>query len=96
MNIAEQYKPSSSTFFSLPYFLVPFDKDKIEYDKNEEIFFERNLFVTKGDSKYYTFFVHPTTEKIFREWIDGKYEFISAKNHFLWQLQPLHIVFCLL
>ena len=24
MNIAEQYKPSRSTFFSLPYFLVPF------------------------------------------------------------------------
>ena len=56
MNLKPDFLPENQNTFSLPYFLIPIDSDLILYKKNEEKFFDDNLFLSKNGKIYYPFF----------------------------------------
>lgn len=74
MNLKPDFLPENQKSFSLPYFLIPLDKDFILYKKEEKEFFDENLFSEKDGKVYYPFFVHPETVELFVSWLNGKYE----------------------
>ena len=80
MNLKPDFLPENQKTFPLPYFLIPIDKDLILHKKEEEKFFNENLFVTKKKITYYPFFVHPETVDLFVSWLNGKYEFVDREE----------------
>ena len=80
MNLKPDFLPENQNTFSLPYFLIPIDSDLILYKKNEEKFFDDNLFLSKNGKIYYPFFVHPETVDFFVSWLNGKYDFIDGDD----------------
>lgn len=80
LDISEEYKPISQRIFKLAYFLVPVREDKIRIDENYKFFFEKNIFIRSNGKIFYPFFIHPTSESIFKEWIGIKYKYVSAEN----------------
>lgn len=77
IHLPEPYMPSNQKKFPLPYFIVPASEDKIIFKSNEEDFFNENLFLEYKSRKCYRFFVHPTTKKLFLDWINKKYDFVD-------------------
>ncbi len=80
LDIPDEYKPSSQKVFKIGYFLIPLGKDKIQIDETQKEFFKKHIFLERDGVIYYPFFVHPTSEKIFTDWIADKYEFISSEK----------------
>lgn len=78
LNLPKEYLPESQCFFRLPYFIVPIDVGKNTFKIRETDFFERNLFLNHNGKKCYSFFVHPCTQSLFKEWIDGGYDFVDC------------------
>ena len=77
IHLPEPYMPSNQKKFPLPYFIVPASEDKIIFKLYEEDFFNENLFLEYKSRKCYRFFVHPTTKKLFLDWINKKYDFVD-------------------
>lgn len=78
MNLKSDFLPKNQKIFTLPYFLIPINKDLILYKESEKQFFDNNLFFLKDGKTFYPFFVHPETVEFFVSWLDGKYEFIDV------------------
>lgn len=78
MNLKSDFLPENQKIFTLPYFLIPINKDLILYKESEKQFFDNNLFFSKDGKTFYPFFVHPETVEFFVSWLDGKYEFIDV------------------
>lgn len=79
-DIQKEYKPSSQITFKLPYFLIPLAEDKLVYNVADLSFLETNIFLNKDGSLYVPFFIHPTSEKIFKQWIGKKYVYIDTDD----------------
>ena len=80
INIKDEYKTQNQKLFKLPYFIIPLEAGNFIFAKEYYNFFEKNLNHNINNQKYFPFFVHPATEKMFLSWINNKYEYVDSEH----------------
>lgn len=80
MDLKQDFIPENRAYFKIPYFVIPITTKFFKYNPEYESFLRKNYFIKKAGKLYYPFFIHPTTEKIFKLWIKDKYKFIDSDN----------------
>ena len=80
MDLKQEYLPENRSYFKIPYYLVPIKSTFLRYTHEYEDFLSENFFIKNNEKLYYPFFVHPSSENIFKLWIKDKFRYIDSDN----------------